>query len=156
MISQSSLRGHTGVYHGWLNHQRNENLCYLLLPSPLMRHQISVNETTNYRLIITTSKSLMKIQPFSDIQGIDTSAIPEEGCWLETNIPPGGYSNPPVYRPTKSEKYLLVKGLKSLSRPSSAELTGRSLTQQSKVQIGLHCKVTSRTDEQVLVLAGFI
>ena len=47
MISWSSWRGHIGVYQGWLNHQRNRNLHYLLLPGPLMRHQIRVNATTN-------------------------------------------------------------------------------------------------------------
>lgn len=43
MIFQGSLKGYIGVYQGWLNHQRNTNFHYLLLPRPWMRPQIRVN-----------------------------------------------------------------------------------------------------------------
>lgn len=61
----------------------------------------------------------------------------------------GGTLTHPLQRPMKSEKYLLVKGLKSLSTPSSTDLPGGPLMQLSKVQNGFIVpKLHSRTLHQ--------
>lgn len=48
----------------------------------------------------------------------------------------GGTLTHPLQRPVKSEKHLLVKGLKSLSTLSSTDMPGGLLMQSSKVQNG--------------------
>lgn len=58
----------------------------------------------------------------------------------------GGTLTHPLQTSVKSEKYLLAKGLKSLSTPSSADLPGGSLMQLSKVQNRFNVpKLHSRT-----------
>lgn len=68
----------------------------------------------------------------------------------------GGTLTHPLQRPEKSEKYLLMRGLKSLSAPSSADLPGGPLTQLSKVQNGFSVpKLRSRTLSSTCVKAAF-
>lgn len=63
----------------------------------------------------------------------------------------GGTLTHPLQRPVKSEKYLLVEGLKSLSTPSSTDLPGGPLMQLSKVQDGFIVpKLHSRTFQHML------
>lgn len=51
-----------------------------------------------------------------------------------------------LQRPARSEKYLIAKGLKSLSASSSTDLPGEALTQLCKVQTGFAVpKLHSRT-----------
>lgn len=61
----------------------------------------------------------------------------------------GGWGGPLTHllqRPARSEKYLIAKGLKSLSASSSTDLPGEALTQLCKVQTGFAVpKLHSRT-----------
>lgn len=90
-----------------------------------------------------------------------SSLFQTSGVLIQT--PPGGellvrnqYSSwgvlwPTLYKdPWKSEKYALVKGLKSLSRASSADQLGGPLMQLSKVHNGFMVpKLNSRTLQRV-------
>jgi len=112
-----------------------------------MRHQIRVN--ANHQLKIDHQNiKVPHVNPaFSRHLGYWYKPLPEESCWLETNIPHGGYSDPPSTKTRASLKSISSsKGLKSLSAPSSADLPGRPVMQPSKVQnVFILPKLHSRT-----------